>query len=231
MELLVVIAIIGILIALLLPAVQAAREAARRSQCTNNLKQYGLAFQSYHDAVQSFPSATENNPRHTYRVPLWPYMEQVNLYSRYNQSTHFYLAPNLIQSSTVGPVTVSVPYYLCPSDAGAAIYDQSNVYWTALGNYVVNWGYWTIPSSGPTGAKGAAPFGYNDSSGQNESQPRYAKIAMMTDGTSNTLLMAEIRRKQVATEWDGRGQCLNDDQFWPSARLMTVLTPTPARRT
>ena len=79
-ELLVVIAIIGILIALLLPAVQAAREAARRMQCSNNLKQFGLACQTYHDANKSFPSAKLNRGGawdvFSAHIVLLPYMEQ-----------------------------------------------------------------------------------------------------------------------------------------------------------
>ena len=93
-ELLVVIAIIGILIALLLPAVQAAREAARRSQCTNNLKQIGLALQNYHDVNRSFPPYGEMgipgpaNPQHSYHhtwiTAILPYMEQMPLYQSAN---------------------------------------------------------------------------------------------------------------------------------------------------
>lgn len=94
-ELLVVIAIIGILIALLLPAIQAAREAARRSQCTNNLKQIGLALHNFHDTYGRFPAANHeknfavpagsgNYPNSAHRwgftVPLLPYIEQKALY-------------------------------------------------------------------------------------------------------------------------------------------------------
>ncbi|MCL2347014.1 MAG: DUF1559 domain-containing protein [Planctomycetaceae bacterium] len=83
-ELLVVIAIIGILIALLLPAVQAAREAARRMQCSNNMKQFGLACQTYHDANKSLPSAKLNRGGawnvFSAHIVLLPYMEQTARY-------------------------------------------------------------------------------------------------------------------------------------------------------
>src|SRR3954464_5766351 len=89
-ELLVVIAIIGILVALLLPAIQAAREAARRTQCTNNMKQYGLAMKNYLSAMKTFPqgltrdiSGCKGNfkdPRMSVHVRLLPYMENQSLY-------------------------------------------------------------------------------------------------------------------------------------------------------
>ena len=78
----------GILVALLLPAVQASREAARRAQCANNLKQIGLAFHNYHDAHKTFPPAyipdKDGKPMHSWRVLILPYLEQQALYKRYN---------------------------------------------------------------------------------------------------------------------------------------------------
>lgn len=120
-ELLVVIAIIGILIALLLPAVQAAREAARRSQCTNNLKQQGLALQNYMDAFKVFPPALLNSGRctncanagqnypegvrnHTGWVLLLPFMEQGPLYDKID----FREATNLSNPNAGGPA-ISTP--------------------------------------------------------------------------------------------------------------------------
>ena len=75
-ELLVVIAIIGVLVALLLPAVQSAREASRRMKCTNNMKQWALAMHMHHDTYGKLPYAKKNNPRTVWVTNLWPYVEQ-----------------------------------------------------------------------------------------------------------------------------------------------------------
>jgi prepilin-type N-terminal cleavage/methylation domain-containing protein/prepilin-type processing-associated H-X9-DG protein len=123
-ELLVVIAIIGILVGLLLPAVQQAREAARRMSCQNNLKQIGLAFHNYESAYKTFPSAYYIGlPAPPYNlqgtlVGLLPFIEQQNLYTNYNA--------RVTACNELGPVAVSnmniisqpVPTYTCPSAPG-----------------------------------------------------------------------------------------------------------------
>jgi prepilin-type processing-associated H-X9-DG protein len=107
----------GIPIALLLPAVQAAREAARRSQCSNNLKQLALAMHNYHDTYRCFPPAylaDENgNPTHSWRVLILPFIEQQALYELYDFDQPWDSPANLSLAQTV------IPAYQCPSDPSA----------------------------------------------------------------------------------------------------------------
>jgi prepilin-type N-terminal cleavage/methylation domain-containing protein/prepilin-type processing-associated H-X9-DG protein len=115
-ELLVVIAIIGVLVALLLPAVQAAREAARRMSCSNNLKQIGLALQNHHDVLKVFPpgqvhtSASGEPYTTTWGIELLPYLEQTQLKDRYDKN----LAPTT--ASNVLVLQTRVKSYICPAD-------------------------------------------------------------------------------------------------------------------
>lgn len=114
-ELLVVIAIIGILVALLLPAIQAAREAARRSQCINNLKQYGIGLLNYHNSNNSFPKGwlAKGSPDGFYanaNTKVLPYLEEASLNNIYDQSEAWYdQKPNV--GSTV------IPMFICPSSS------------------------------------------------------------------------------------------------------------------
>jgi prepilin-type N-terminal cleavage/methylation domain-containing protein len=107
-ELLVVIAIIGVLIALLLPAVQAAREAARRSQCQNNLKQIGLAFQMHIDAKKFIPNSRLQRDYNTWAGSIWPFLEQANISARWNPAFDYYGQKEEVR-------TYQVSTYLCPS--------------------------------------------------------------------------------------------------------------------
>src|SRR5205807_2494694 len=113
-------AIIAILIALLVPAVQKVRAAAARTQCLNNLKQWGIAMHNFHDTQKQFPWGERNNPRQTWVMFLWPYIEQKQLAGGFDiNSQQFYLPPCTIGGTMQGRCGQPVPLYYCPSDFGA----------------------------------------------------------------------------------------------------------------
>jgi prepilin-type processing-associated H-X9-DG protein len=131
-ELLVVIAIIGVLVALLLPAVQQAREAARRTQCKNNLKQMGLAIHNYHDSYNRLPlpaivgldvsSGSMAIPSAvSWQTMILPYIDQAPLYNQYNSNIAYFTGTNATVVSNV------IPMYLCPSSPRSALTNSVNI--------------------------------------------------------------------------------------------------------
>jgi prepilin-type N-terminal cleavage/methylation domain-containing protein/prepilin-type processing-associated H-X9-DG protein len=186
-ELLVVITIIGILIALLLPAVQAAREAARRIQCQNNLKQLGLALHNYHSQYNCFPAAeaityeTQCNSSNQCRgapiyVVLLPYVEQGGLDSQYDYNSplgwHDWV--------NFDPMGIRLRdqrlvVYQCPSDDRSTQYPSQRVYFAVVGGKK----YSAVSQSGYVYADGL--FGIN----------RWKRFADISDGSSSTLAFGE----------------------------------------
>ncbi|EAQ78603.1 DUF1559 domain-containing protein [Blastopirellula marina] len=185
-ELLVVIAIIGVLIALLLPAVQQAREAARRMQCSNNLKQLGLAIHNYESTFKRFPASIiigssgtfggSNNGSWGVHGRILNYLEQTNLMDLVDLNIAWDDEPDISN--------VKIPVFSCPSDPGS---DRSRdpgsgrpvLYPTTYG---FNMGTWFVYD--PATKKGGDGMFYPNS---------HLTFAAATDGTSNTLLAAEVK--------------------------------------
>lgn len=121
-ELLVVIAVIGILVGLLLPAVQSAREAARRTQCSNQMRQIGLAITNYHSAFKKLPRAwwLEMPPQHSFNGKVWsiailPFLEKQAVFEQYDHSR---LPVNEFSPNNVSLAQTIIPDYVCPSSPG-----------------------------------------------------------------------------------------------------------------
>lgn len=207
-ELLVVIAIIGILIALLLPAVQAAREAARRLQCTSHLKQLGVALHAYHDAHGQLPLGSVSNGGR-FNEPQWPtihyfllpYIEQTVLYDRMSKVEGFTETnPESWQGVMDKPLTV----YFCPSDGrGKEITVNAD---PPLKLFKSN--YFGIFSGRYDGETNNEAFGttfdktYTAAFGMN----RGAQFRDFTDGTSNSVVMSEYLTGSGDDTNDARGQ-------------------------
>jgi len=214
-ELLVVIAIIGTLVGLLLPAIQAAREAARLSSCANNTRQWALAMLVHHDAIKSFPYFGQrfNNPevntgagygsRRSFTVALWPYAEQLDLYSKWNMNNNWWVSPNM--SVCQKPISA----YYCASDRPNARYlpvssNLGGFSGVVRGNYAVNLG----PGRAYVANQRVAPFGAKSAGGSDAYVPYRSKLSDITDGSSKTLLMSEIRFAPRDDVDDWRGSML-----------------------
>jgi prepilin-type N-terminal cleavage/methylation domain-containing protein len=194
-ELLVVIAIISILIALLLPAVQQAREAARRADCINHLKQMGLAVMNFEQGMQTMPSSRLAPQYATWFVEILPYLEQSNLYNSWNLTNTYYL-----QSSTTQTTQLGVFY--CPTRRAPMLSTQYEISSTgipdtlqhpgALGDYACNGGQFAGSIVDDPLCEGAMCQAQSlVTNNQLVTSNPQTRLRDFTDGTSQTFLIGE----------------------------------------
>lgn len=236
-ELLVVIAIIGVLVALLLPAVQAARESSRRTQCANNLKQLGIALHNYHDALGRFPLGAShptlanwnniNNDHHgSFLVGLLPFMEQQNLYDACDFATDTAFN-SVLPGSTTKVHSVWINTLICPSDEkkywdGNPLYpvapnSTKGMRW-ATSHYGASMGNQTFgpcPFQGNMFGTGSAIHGHDLTgsmiSGVFSHVAWSAKMSDLLDGTHATIALGEIRPK---CSWHARDGWMHINSLW-----------------
>jgi prepilin-type N-terminal cleavage/methylation domain-containing protein len=240
-ELLVVIAIIGVLVALLLPAVQSAREAARRGQCTNNLKQIGVAVHNYNDVWQAMPPGCYHGVFGTWVLHILPFMEQQTLHERYVNSGGIQTFRNggirYGGAANLPVTTTQLKPYVCPTDTKSA--QAGIISGVTFHNYVANYGNTTRGRVSPVGTTstgapnnfGGGPFieviyqqtadatyySYIMLPTENPFKEK-SRLAEITDGTSNTLAVSETIQ--------GKGGDLRGFGWWGGgAHFETLLTP------
>jgi prepilin-type N-terminal cleavage/methylation domain-containing protein len=236
-ELLVVIAIIGILIGLLLPAVQKVREAAARMQCANNLKQLGLAIHNYHGDYQSFPpAALGGDGEVSWAVLILPYIEQDPLYHQWNLNLRYtyYRHP----ASVVG---AQVKIFYCPSRRSPpqlSVSGDTLAPWGgspgASGDYAANGGNTTAVWEDPRNGNGVllyadTTFGPNNTVASWRSLTAFRDV---TDGLSNTLLIGEkhVQNTMFGQQAAGDNSIYNGDDIHTIVRVAGRQTPGPIDR-
>ena len=231
-ELLVVMAVLGTLAALLLPAVQGAREAARRTQCANNLKQVAQAFQTYHDAIGALPSGKKACCWGTWLVFVLPFLDQQPLYNAWNVAGNntpglpagFDADLRYFGAANVSVTSTRVATYLCPADGtNAPLSSVLNgvTYACNSQNYAANFGNTVQSQENFQGLLFAgAPFSDAGSPIADAGGPGRRAVALrdLTDGTSSTLFAAEV----VV----GQGLDLRGFSWWgDAAGFETFLAP------
>jgi prepilin-type N-terminal cleavage/methylation domain-containing protein len=206
-ELLVVIAIIGILIALLLPAIQAARETARRMQCTNNLKQLALAMHNYHDARKKFPSGIIRGTSWAWGSQILPFLEQPNLSKQLETVSNNWGPINNASNTALRTLLqTNLPEFRCPTDDAPVLNDKRKLGGNEVGlaNYVGVDGSLLFTHQGKTynAVSGGGLDTYKEGNGMLFFTSKI-KFRDIPDGTSKTLMLGERDYLHNAALWAG----------------------------